>query len=129
MTTRIGPPPLGTCLANTQETRVVVHTYGSGISYTVTYEVWRPDWSTDGTLRRCGSCTVNGTAWSNWARYAEDAPHPTKRGRDMGDEVDGSTSDPSRNEQVARRDPMERPTPKLDTGRTKNGVRDLGQRR
>lgn len=75
-----GPPPIGSCWANTQETRVVVHTYGTHAhAYQVQYEVWRgfPE------LRRCGSATCNGTAWLSWLRFARRTSHPSDGGRDL----------------------------------------------
>lgn len=89
-----GPPPVGSAWANIQETRVVLHTYGTHAhAYTVQFEVWRgfPD------IRRCGTRSVNGQSWRDWVRYAQRTAHPADSGRDVGDREPGSTGDSSQN--------------------------------
>lgn len=106
MTNHKGPPPVGSCWGNTQETRVVTHTHGSHLAYTVQYDVYRgfPE------LRRCGSACVNGTAWKRWLlNGATQCPHPTKGGADVGNAQHGAHGGQGGAGEVARGTTVEPP--------------------
>lgn len=119
-----GPPPVGTAWANVQETRVVVHTNGNQLGYTVQFEVWRgfPE------LRRCGITTVNGKAWQRWMRFAEQCPHPAERRRDVGDTQHGAPGGAGRIGTVAGRSSVDAPSPVVGSRPTGAGVRGVDER-
>lgn len=95
-----GPPPIGSRWSNTQETRIVLHTYGTHAhAYTVQYEVWRgfPE------LRRCGSASCNGTAWRVWVANARRFAEPADGGGDVGNQEPRTPSAGSTSGSMERR--------------------------
>ncbi len=123
-------PPIGSVWQNTQERRVVFHTYGTHAAYLVQFRVYRLD-PTTLEWRACGQANCNGAAWATWLRNASRYQDPraadtTDRRGDVGNPQPGAQDHPRESGEVERGATVDRARQVVDPRAPRHGGRRGG---